>query len=89
MDMELLNPISEMIDKKLDERFEKNNEILRQEMQQNNDSLHQEINGLRQEMLEDHNRLFNQISALVEEKIAKPLRAIAEDYRKMSEQLKN
>ena len=58
-------------------------------MQQNNDSLHQEINGLRQEMLEDHNCLFNQISELVEEKIAKPLRAIAEDYRKMSEQLKN
>ena len=32
MDMELLNAISEMLDKKLDERFEKNNEILRQEM---------------------------------------------------------
>ncbi len=30
MDMELLNAISEMLDKKLDERFEKNNEILRQ-----------------------------------------------------------
>ena len=43
MDMELLNAISEMLDKKLDERFEKNNEILRQEMKQNNDSLRQEM----------------------------------------------
>lgn len=80
MDMELLNAISEMLDKKLDERFEKNNEILRQEMKQNNDSLHQKINGLRQEMLEDHNRLFNQFSALVEEKVTKEIRLIAENH---------
>lgn len=73
MDMELLNAISEMLDKKLDERFEKNNEILRQEMKQNNDSL-------RQEMLEDHNRLFNQFSALVEEKVTKEIRLIAENH---------
>ena len=70
MDMELLNAISEMLDKKLDERFEKNNEILRQEMKQNNDSL-------RQEMLEDHNRLFNQFSALIEEKVTKEIHLIA------------
>ena len=60
-------------------------------MQQNNDSLHQEINGLRQEMkqnndslrqemLEDHNRLFNQFSALVEEKVTKEIRLIAENH---------
>ena len=68
MDMELLNAISEMMDKKLDERFEKNNEILRQEindlrqeMKQNNDSLRQEMkqnnDTLRQEMKQNNDTL--------------------------------
>ena len=82
MDMELLNAISEMLDKKLDERFEKNNEILRQEMKQNNDSL-------RQEMLEDHNRLFNQFSALIEEKVTKEIHLIAEGHAALLEKLDN
>ena len=82
MDMELLNAISEMMDKKLDERFEKNNEILRQEMKQNNDSL-------RQEMLEDHNRLFNQFSALIEEKVTKEIHLIAEGHAALLEKLDN
>ncbi len=89
MDMELLNAISETMDKKLDERFEKNNEILRQEINDLRQEMKQNNDSLRQEMIEDHNRLFNQISEIVEEKIAKPLRAIADDYRKMSEQLRN
>ena len=82
MDMELLNAISEMLDKKLDERFEKNNEILRQEMKQNNDSL-------RQEMLEDHNRLFNQFIALIEEKVTKEIHLIAEGHAALLEKLDN
>ena len=82
MDMELLNAISEMLDKKLDERFEKNNEILRQEMKQNNDSL-------RQEMLEDHNRVFNQFSALIEEKVTKEIHLIAEGHAALLEKLDN
>ena len=82
MDMELLNAISEMLDKKLDERFEKNNEILRQEMKQNNDSL-------RQEMLEDHNRLFNQFRALIEEKVTKEIHLIAEGHAALLEKLDN
>ena len=82
MDMELLNAISEMLDKKLDECFEKNNEILRQEMKQNNDSL-------RQEMLEDHNRLFNQFSALIEEKVTKEIHLIAEGHAALLEKLDN
>ena len=82
MDMELLTAISEMLDKKLDERFEKNNEILRQEMKQNNDSL-------RQEMLEDHNRLFNQFSALIEEKVTKEIHLIAEGHAALLEKLDN
>ena len=82
MDMELLNAISEMLDKKLDERFEKNNEILRQGMKQNNDSL-------RQEMLEDHNRLFNQFSALIEEKVTKEIHLIAEGHAALLEKLDN
>lgn len=82
MDIELLNAISEMLDKKLDERFEKNNEILRQEMKQNNDSL-------RQEMLEDHNRLFNQFSALIEEKVTKEIHLIAEGHAALLEKLDN
>ena len=82
MDMELLNAISEMLDKKLDERFEKNNEILRQEMKPNNDSL-------RQEMLEDHNRLFNQFSALIEEKVTKEIHLIAEGHAALLEKLDN
>ena len=82
MDMDLLNAISEMLDKKLDERFEKNNEILRQEMKQNNDSL-------RQEMLEDHNRLFNQFSALIEEKVTKEIHLIAEGHAALLEKLDN
>lgn len=82
MDMELLNAISEMLDKKLDERFEKSNEILRQEMKQNNDSL-------RQEMLEDHNRLFNQFSALIEEKVTKEIHLIAEGHAALLEKLDN
>ena len=71
-----------MLDKKLDERFEKNNEILRQEMKQNNDSL-------RQEMLEDHNRLFNQFSALIEEKVTKEIHLIAEGHAALLEKLDN
>mgnify|MGYP000374271634 CR=1 FL=1 len=93
MDMELLNAISEMLDKKLDERFEKNNEILRQEMKQNNDSLRQEMkqnnDSLRQEMLEDHNRLFNQFSALIEEKVTKEIHLIAEGHAALLEKLDN
>lgn len=100
MDMELLNAISEMMDKKLDERFEKNNEILRQEindlrqeMKQNNDSLRQEMkqnnDTLRQEMLEDHNRLFNQFSALVEEKVTKEIHLVAEGHAALLEKLDN
>ena len=87
MDMELLNAISEMMDKKLDERFEKNNEILRQEINDLRQEMKQNNDSLRQEMLEDHNRLFNQFSALIEEKVTKEIRAIAEGHKILLDRL--
>ena len=72
MDMELLNAISEMI--------AKNNDILRQEINGLRQEMKQNNDSLRQEMLEDHNRLFNQFSALVEEKVTKEIRLIAENH---------
>ena len=89
MDMELLNAISEMMDKKLDERFEKNNEILRQEINDLRQEMKQNNDSLRQEMLEDHNRLFNQFSALIEEKVTKEIRAIAEGHKILLDRLDN
>ena len=82
MDMELLNAISEMLDKKLDERFEKNNEILRQEMKQNNDRR-------REKMIKDHTLLVNQFSALIEEKVTKEIHLIAEGHAALLEKLDN
>ena len=75
MDMELLNAIAEMIDKKLDERFEKNNEILQQEM--------------RHIVKEDHDRLFNQFSALIEEKVSKEIKVIAEGHSILLDRINN
>ena len=89
MDMELLNAISEMLDKKLDERFEKNNEILRQEINDLRQEMKQNNDSLRQEMLEDHNRLFNQFSALIEEKVTKEIHLIAEGHAALLEKLDN
>lgn len=69
MDMELLNAISAM----LDERFEKNNEILRQETK---------------EMIVENNKvLLNQFTAVIEEKVTKEIRLIAEGHTALLEKL--
>lgn len=71
MDMELLNAISAM----LDERFEKNNEILRQETK---------------EMIVENNKaLLNQFTAVIEEKVTKEIRLIAEGHTALLEKLDN
>ena len=69
MDMELLNAISTM----LDERFEKNNEILRQETK---------------EMIAENNKvLLNQFTAVIEEKVTKEIHLIAEGHTALLEKL--
>ena len=71
MDMELLNAISTM----LDERFEKNNEILRQETK---------------EMIAENNKvLLNQFTAVIEEKVTKEIHLIAEGHTALLEKLDN
>lgn len=79
MDMELLNAISEMMDKKLDERFEKNNEILRQEL----------FDAMDKKFEQNNRVLINQFTAVIEEKVTKEIRPIAEGHSILLARLNN